>query len=296
MRVLSVGEILWDVFGEQEFLGGAPLNFSVSAQRLGNSAALLSGVGEDRRGLRALDAIRGHGVTTDFVLTTTTVPTGVAIVTKDDAGNASYTIPRPAAFDAVEVDDRLIARVTQFGPQWIYFGTLAEATGQEEVDKLIRLLESQPGAKRFYDINLRKDLWSLALVKQLSGLATIIKMNDAEAEELWHLEHGVEQPYSLEACCRFWASAHGCELICVTLGNKGCAVWQSGSLQFFPGVAVQAVDTVGAGDAFAAGFLHGLEQGWPIAKTARFANCLGAIVASRPGAIPQWTIGECADQ
>jgi len=49
-------------------------------------------------------------------------------------------------------------------------------------------------------------------------------------------------------------------------------------------------DTVGAGDAFAAGLLHGLQQGWTAERTADFANRLGAVVASRPGAIPAWTL------
>ena len=53
-----------------------------------------------------------------------------------------------------------------------------------------------------------------------------------------------------------------------------------------------AVDTVGAGDAFAAAFLHGLGAGWPTPKVADFANRVGALVASRRGAIPDWTIAE----
>jgi fructokinase len=50
---------------------------------------------------------------------------------------------------------------------------------------------------------------------------------------------------------------------------------------------------VGAGDAFSAAFLHGHQIGWPIERTATFANALGAIVASRAGATPIWTTDEC---
>jgi fructokinase len=294
VRILSIGEILWDVYEGTEFLGGAPLNFSVSAQRLGNSTVLLSAVGKDTRGVLALDSMRSHDLTTDFVQISVGTATGAALVTIDDSGNASFVIQRPAAFDAVAVDDDLISQITQFQPQWIYFGTLAQAIDEGE-QRLIRLLKTQPDAKRFYDINLRNGHWGLPLVKRISRLATIIKMNEVEAEELWHLTHDAEQPFSLEAFCQFWASTHGCELICVTLGGEGCAVWQNNALAFFQGFQVQVVDTVGAGDAFAAGFLHGLEQGWPIAKTALFANRLGALVASRSGATPEWTVDECND-
>lgn len=293
LRVLSIGEILWDVFGEQEFLGGAPLNFSVSVQRLGNCAALLSAVGNDPRGQLALDAMRRHGLTTDFIQTIAGTATGAAIVTTDIAGNANFVISRPAAFDAVEVNEALLSQIDRLHPEWIYLGTLAQAMESGE-QRLMRLLNVCPAAKRFYDINLRDGHWNFPLVKRLSELATIIKMNEVEAETLWRLTHGAEKPFSLEAFCRFWASDHGCKQICITLGAEGCAVWQNNKMQFFPGFKVQVVDAVGAGDAFSAGFLHGLEQGWPIAKTALFANRLGSIVTSHSGPTPEWTADECA--
>jgi len=55
---------------------------------------------------------------------------------------------------------------------------------------------------------------------------------------------------------------------------------------------VKTADTVGAGDAFAAAFLHGLSSGWDAARTGDYANRLGALVASRAGAIPQWSPDE----
>ena len=53
------------------------------------------------------------------------------------------------------------------------------------------------------------------------------------------------------------------------------------------------MDTVGAGDAYSAAFLHGLEQKWSVKKIAAFANAAGAIVASRSCATPDWTAEEC---
>jgi fructokinase len=59
-----------------------------------------------------------------------------------------------------------------------------------------------------------------------------------------------------------------------------------------PGYSVEIVDTVGAGDAFAAAFVHGCGQQWPAARIADFANRVGALVACRRGAIPEWTISD----
>jgi sugar/nucleoside kinase (ribokinase family) len=57
---------------------------------------------------------------------------------------------------------------------------------------------------------------------------------------------------------------------------------------------IEVADTVGAGDAFAAAFVHGLGKGWPAPQIADFANRVGALVASRPGAIPPWTAEEAS--
>ena len=59
-----------------------------------------------------------------------------------------------------------------------------------------------------------------------------------------------------------------------------------------PGRKVEVADTVGAGDAFAAALLHGIDQGWDAHRCGTFANAVGALVASRPGAIPEWKVDE----
>jgi fructokinase len=98
--------------------------------------------------------------------------------------------------------------------------------------------------------------------------------------------------FSLEEFCRIWASAYGIDVICITLGPAGCMIYDRGAIYRVGGYEVTVRDTVGSGDAFAAAFLHGYDHGWPIRQTAHFANALGALVASRAGATPDWTIAE----
>ena len=78
----------------------------------------------------------------------------------------------------------------------------------------------------------------------------------------------------------------------VTLGERGCAVRIGREYTEAPGYRVRVKDTVGAGDAFAAAFLHGVANGWPAPEVADFSNRAGAVVASHAGAIPEWTIEE----
>jgi fructokinase len=291
LQILAIGEILWDVFDRADFLGGAPLNFSAAAQRLGNPVALVTAVGEDPRGHRAIDAMKALGLSTDFVQLLPGKVTGTAQVTTDRAGNASYFIQRPAAFDGLVLNDAHLAAFERLHPEWVYFGTLAQ-TNKPTEEILHRILQRLPGVKCFYDMNLREGHWNLPLVERLSALASIVKLNETEAETLFRLTQTSEE-FSLERFCRYWSSTYSVETICVTLGSEGCAVFSEDTFQRFAGFTVIVVDTVGAGDAFAAAFLHGYELQWPRARTAAFANALGALVASRAGATPAWTVDEC---
>ena len=83
MQIVSIGEVLWDVFGEKEFLGGAPLNFSAHLHRLDSSVTLLSAVGADARGNLTLKTMRNLGLTTEMVHTVAERPTGTAIIVTD---------------------------------------------------------------------------------------------------------------------------------------------------------------------------------------------------------------------
>jgi len=292
MKILSIGEVLWDIFDhDREFVGGAPLNVSVHLRRLGHSVALFSAVGKDHRGDETLEQIRAFGLSTDLIQSVQGQSTGTAVVEPDANGNPVFTITRPAAFDFLNLDQVALNSLQHFAPDWIYFGTLTqtESRNQQIVN---RIIECFPNAKRFYDINLRDGHWSLDLVARLSHLATTLKMNQSEAEVLSRRTLG-NRPFRLDEFCDYWSSTYGPEIICVTLGGDGCAIYSGGRLYTFGGFFVKVVDTVGSGDAFAAAFLHGTAMNWPVEESAAFANALGALVASRPGATPLWTLAEC---
>lgn len=252
---------------------------------------LLSAVGADDHGDRALKLMNSLGLSTDLIQIAADVTTGTARVTTDEAGNPTFEIQRPAAFDKLQRDDNLLNRIESLRPDWIYFGTLAQTDSASETF-LRGILARLNGVNRFYDLNLRSGHWSLDLVQRLSALATVLKLNESEAQSLFQ-QAFVSEEFRLEKFCRRWSTAYGIKTICVTLGSEGCAILANGKFQRFPGFAVRVVDTVGAGDGFAAAFLHGINSSWPIERTASFANALGAIIASRPGAMPEWTMEEC---
>lgn len=288
MRIISFGELLWDVINDQEFLGGAPVNFSAASLRLGAKVDLVSAVGDDQRGARALTAVQTLGLSVSFIATISGHPTGIARVVSGESGHAAYRFNHPAAYDFLRVDSQLTHPPA---PDWLYFGTLTQTSTPNEA-ALDQVIAASPSARRFYDMNLRDGHWNLALVERLSAHASVLKLNEHEAETLFRLTHP-SQTHSLHAFCAAWSHAYDINIICITLGAQGCAIWRDGALREFPGFPVQVADTIGSGDAFSAAFLHGLNENWPLDRTAAFANALGAIVASRPGATPNWRLEEC---
>lgn len=291
MRIVSVGEILWDVIGENEYLGGAPLNFASHAQKLGHEVFPLSAVGDDARGHRTLERLQTMGMPTDFVSVLPGKVTGTAEVELDMDGKPTFRIVRPAAYDFVDLSEKQFKAVKELKPDWIYFGTLYHMSSQSMACTM-KLLRALPSAKRFYDVNLREGNWSIATVEQLSSHATVVKLSDCEAESLDANVDAAGEDASIEAFCRRWCERFRCPIMCVTYGERGCAVLKDQKFTRTPGFRVEVADTVGAGDAFSAGFLHALDQGWDAAHIGRFANAVGAIVASRAGAIPDWRIDE----
>jgi fructokinase len=290
MRIVVIGEILWDVFTDGERLGGAPFNFSAHAARLGHEVLFLSAVGDDARGHAALEAASGLGLSTEFLRLAPGVPTGIVSVSLDIEGRPSFTIHRPAAYDLLRLSPEELDSLARFEPQMVYFGTLHQIT--PEAKALTQLvIEACPRARRFYDVNLRRDSYNLILLEELLMLADVVKLNADEAVELSRL-FGL--PYtSVHQFCEYWSGRCGWEIVAVTLGEKGCAIFGDGGWVEAPGYPVQVSDTVGSGDAFAATLVHGLSKGWPLPQVADLANRVGALVASRPGAVPSWTIEEC---
>ena len=285
-----VGEVLWDVFPESARLGGAPLNFAAHAKRLGRRPILISALGQDELGDQAAREIAALGVGLDMVGRSVKYATGAAIVSIDVQGHASYRIPRPAAYDDIVLTSKELRVLEELSPEWLYYGTLFPST-DSGMAMLRQLLAALPKASRFYDVNLRAGFQSMAVVAQLIAVANVVKLNEAEAQAVG-AHFGLSR--ALEEFCAEGAARFGWQAAAVTLGESGCVVWDRGDFAADQGRRVEVADTVGAGDAFSAALLHGLIEGWSAAETANFANRVGALVASRPGAIPDWSLAEAA--
>jgi len=286
--LVVLGEVLWDILPDSVCLGGAPLNFAVHSSRLGLRSILISAVGADELGQEALRRMKALGLDLRMLRCSSRWKTGTASVAIDGDGQPTFRIDRPAAYDDVELGACDVQALSELRPAWLYFGTLFPSS-REGRETLRRLIESLPGTLRFYDVNLRPGYDSLELAAELLAVADVVKLNESEAERLGGFLGLATDP---ESFCHHGAARFGWRAVCVTLGERGCAMLAGGQFVVAGGQSIQVADTVGAGDAFAAAFVHGFSGGRPLDEIAAFANRVGALVASRQGAIPEWSFEE----
>jgi fructokinase len=289
MKIISIGEVLWDVIGTTEHLGGAPFNFAAHLAQLGHEVYFVSGVGADKRGDRIIEEMSRRGMSTRYISRIAEHPTGSVTVELSSDGQPSFAIYRPAAYDFPELTQRQLLELSRPTPDWIYFGTLLQTSPQAK--RLTEtLLDACPAANRFYDVNLRAGSYTDVLVRELLGKADVVKVNDDEVIEIARM---VDQSrITLEEFCRLCAKSFDLRSVCVTRGAQGCALLLADEYCEAKGYSVKVADAIGAGDAFAAAFLDAFGRGLPAAKIADFANRVGAIVASKHGAVPDWTTQE----
>lgn len=288
---MSFGEVLWDLMPNGDYLGGAPFNFAANCARLGHRVLFLSAVGQDPLGQRTIKAIKASGVSPNFVRTVPQASTGTVRVQFDGNGEPQYTIRRPAAYDFVHLDEVAMRSILASHPDILYFGTLCQLY-QNNQTSLFKLIDALPESFCFYDLNLRKDSFNTGLLVQLMQRAQIVKMNEEETKVLQQL-FGTNAA-NLKEFCRTYSRKFGWRQCWITLGPAGCAVLHEGEYIEVPGYPVATPNPVGAGDAFSAAVCHGILEDWPVAKVAEFANKVGALVASQPGAVFEWTMEDVA--
>jgi fructokinase len=289
MKIISLGEVLWDILPSREHLGGAPFNFAWHAHNLGHEVCFVSAVGNDQRGSQTLEQMEDLGLSARFVRREANYATGTVTATLDSLGLPQYVIHRPAAYDFPALGPAEFEALLHPDPDWIYFGTLQQMSAPAH-DILLKLMAAAPAAKRFYDVNLRVNCFTPDLVRNLALHAHILKLNEQEIPVL--REIGGFQGDSLEQFCRGCLRAFQLDAVCVTLGPKGCALSLGNEYLEAPGCAISVADTIGAGDGFSAALIHGIGAGWTAERIAEFANRIGALIASRPGGTPEWTMAE----
>ncbi len=278
--ILSFGEILWDILPDRTVLGGAPFNFAYRAHDLGYRCAMISRVGNDRLGEKALRAMTALGLDTSLVQHDDRLPTGTVKVVFDTRGVPDYDIIPDVAYDNIQLSPGIERAASEADA--LCFGVLAQRreTSRRTLRSLIR---SAGHALKFLDINLRKECFTEETIGYSLEEADVLKLNEDEAVTLSRmLSPGVE---ALPEICEKIIDTCSLRHCLVTLGPRGAfAASASGERVYTPGIDVPIADTVGSGDAFSAGFLTKLLDGASLKEACAYGNVLGTVVATQQGA------------
>lgn len=285
LQVAAIGEILWDVFDTGPRFGGAPANFAGSFAKLSGASAqtwMLSAVGNDELGSRAIERLRAQGVDTNWV-TQIDCPTGQVFIQLNEAGSAEYEFLDQVAWDQLETRPGLLILAMDLDA--ICFGSLGQRSPQSEKTIQAVVSATPSSALRVFDVNLRPPFVDSQIVERSLQIANTLKLNDDELPVLanWFSLSGspIEQ-------LRAIAERFTLDTVALTRGDQGSIVVQGGAVSEHGGVATEVIDTVGAGDAFTARLVLGLLRGESLDELNQAANELAARVCATAGA--DWAV------
>ena len=262
-RILTYGEIIFDLVQGKPYLGGAPLNFAWFVNQLGGEATLISAVGNDVLGSKAVSIIENYGI--DSHIHFSKESTGTAIVNSDGKFNITY----PAAWNHIEIPE-LEAGLYDL----LYVGTLAQ-TSSFNRGKLPALLTSS-NTRIFLDLNLRHPLYSKEIIFNSLQMADIVKVNLEEWQEIKSFI-SMKDPF---AFMNYFNLSH----LAITMGYEGARFFFDGQEFLYRPNKMTEIDPTGAGDAFSAGFAMGILLGIPAMNVLKVGCQAGAAVAGHKGA------------
>lgn len=283
MKLLSFGEILWDVYPCEKHIGGAPLNFASHFAKQGGESYILSAIGNDNLGKSALELLKNWDIKTDYVSVSQIKETGKCVVSLDLKGIPNYNLLDNVAYDYIPKPDLSEKSFDAF-----YFGSLAlrHSMNRETVSEIIK---NNSFKEIFVDINIRKPFVSEKAVILAFENATIIKISDEELPVVTNLLFKTEYDY-IKASKVIGEKFNNIKIVMITLGEKGSFAYDCRkNITYSCGVEkVKVVSTVGAGDSFSATFLNKYLNGFSIDRCLKSASKVSSFVVSKAEAIPDY--------
>lgn len=284
-RILCFGEILFDVFPEYKQLGGAPFNFAYHLVQFGPQVAFVSRIGQDANGEEILSFLKERDFPTHYMQIDAEYPTGIVQVTLDDQRKPDFEITEGVAYDFIRMEDEL-SQFDLHSVDLLYFGTLCQrhAVSRQTIQ---HVLATRPESVRvLYDMNLRQSFYTQEILRQSLLQADIVKLNDDEFACISMLFGLANQE---DEAARQLMDTFSLTHLCITKGAQGSTLWehsQKFDWQNPDDGSLQVIDTVGAGDSFAAVLAYGILEHWPGERIIRQASQFAAAVCTIPGAIP----------
>lgn len=282
MKVIGMGEALWDVLPEGKKIGGAPANFAYHVKQFGLDSCAVSAIGDDALGKELIENFDAKDL--NYHLDVVPYPTGTVHVEILGDGIPQYEIKENVAWDNIPYTDDLkaLARETKA----FCFGSLAQrnVVSRETINRFLDDIPAENDPLIVFDINLRQDFYTKEVIKESMKKCNILKIND---EELVMVSRLFGYPgIDLENKCWLLLGKYNLKMLILTCGINGSYVFTPGSISFLPTPEVEVADTVGAGDSFTAAFIANILKGRDVKEAHRVAVETSAFVCTQIGAMP----------
>lgn len=262
-------------------VGGCPTNISVGTRRLGLKSALLTGFGKDKVGDFVRYFLDREGVVTQFAVTKPGRRTSAVLLGIEPPDRFPLIYYRDNNADIqLTVDDVLAAPVAE-SRVLLISGTGLSAEPSRSATQFAAELATAQGTEVILDIDYRPDQWHDPRAFGISVRVTLPLCDIAiGTEDEIKAATGIDDPE--KAVARLLDGVR--KAVVFKRGGDGSRVYtKSGDVFDAAPFKIEVLNVLGAGDAFASGFIYGYLQGWGWAKAARMGNATGAIVVTRQG-------------
>jgi 5-dehydro-2-deoxygluconokinase len=295
----DVGAPFVDIKSFAAYVGGSPTNIAVGARRLGLKTAVLTAVGQDPVGDFILNFLEQEKVETKFIPRKPGTRTSAVVLGIEPPDRFPLVYYRDNCADNhLSIDDVLKApvgdcRVFEFS------GTGLSREPSRSANIFAAEQARAAGATIVLDVDFRPDQWPDArafgvTVRTVLPLVDIVLGTEDECKAVTLTDPAqVNLTHSQISAARVAGDLlsaveamhrRGPKTIVVKRGEKGASLFETGKTPVdVPGFPVEVYNILGAGDAFAAGFIYGLVKRWNLYKAARMGNAGGAIVVMRHG-------------
>ena len=282
MKVIGMGEALWDVLPDGKKIGGAPANFAYHVKQFGLESCAISAIGDDALGNELVERFDEKDL--DYHLDRVPYPTGTVLVELDADGVPQYEIKENVAWDNIPFTESLerIAKETKA----FCFGSLAQrnVVSRETINRFLDAIPESNDPLIVFDINLRQNFYTKEIISNSMKKCNILKIND---EELVIVSRLFGYPgIDLENKCWLLLGKYNLDMLILTCGTNGSYVFMPGEMSFYPTPEVKVDDTVGAGDSFTAAFIANILKGKDVREAHRIAVETSAYVCTQSGAMP----------
>lgn len=265
--------------------GGNGLNEAVALGKLGASVELISKVGADDAGKRVLSKLKENHVCTDHVLVEDGLSTGINIVLFDAQGERRFLTNPQGSLRKLKAEDLegfydSMGRIVSYSSMFVY-----PLIGIPQMEHIFQKIKDDPERILLVDMTMAKKGETIDAMKNLWRYVDYLVPNTKELEKISHCEEKEAAEKLLD---------YGCRCVIVKKGAEGATVWKKDERYDVPSFhAESVVDTTGAGDSFAAGFMYGLFHGMEERECVRFGACVASFCvqcASATDGIPDLDI------